>query len=169
MASKIVVTGGFGAGKTTFVTSLSEIEPLTSEAPLTGIRLWDKRTTTVAMDFGRVTIDGDLVLYLFGTPGQDRFCLLWNDIMLGAAGAIVLVDTRKLADGFAAVDYFEARGLPFVVGVNHFHGVATHTTDQVREALSLPAATPVYACDARRRASTTRILTDLMQHIRTTA
>jgi uncharacterized protein len=171
-STKIVVAGGFGAGKTTFVRSLSEIEPLTTEALLTRTgtevdRLEhnrDKTTTTVAMDFGRVTIDGGLVLYLFGTPGQNRFWFMWDDLVLGAIGAVVLVDTRRLADGFAAVDYFEDRGLPFTIGVNCFNGITSHTTDQVREALRLPDDVPVIACDARRRDSTRHLLIDLVEH-----
>jgi signal recognition particle receptor subunit beta len=158
---KIVVAGGFGVGKTTAVGSISEIVPLTTEAHMTSVgaglddraQVPAKRTTTVAMDFGRLTIDRSLKLYLFGTPGQDRFGFMWKDLTQGALGALVIVDSRRLDDCFPAVDYFERIGLPFVIAVNRFHGDLTHDLDEVRWALAINPATPVIAFDARVRAS----------------
>jgi signal recognition particle receptor subunit beta len=124
----------------------------------------DKVTTTVAMDFGRVTLDAGLILYLFGTPGQHRFWFMWDDLIQGAIGAVVLVDTRRLADSFPAVDYFEAAGLPFIVGINGFHGEFPHSVTDVADALSLPERVPVIECDARRRASAKGALITLVQH-----
>lgn len=155
---KILVAGGFGVGKTTAVTTISEIPPLTTEAEMTSAAAGvddvtlvpGKSTTTVAMDFGRITIDESLILYVFGTPGQDRFGFMWDDLSRGALGALVMVDSRRLDDCYPAVDYFERAGLPFVVAVNEFHGQLDHDLDTVRWALSVDPAIPVIAFDARR-------------------
>ncbi|KAA0940749.1 GTP-binding protein [Streptomyces apricus] len=169
---KILVAGGFGAGKTTLVGAVSEIKPLRTEELLTeaGRPVDDtsgvegKHTTTVAMDFGRITLREDLVLYLFGTPGQDRFWFLWDELATGALGAVVLADTRRLEDCFAAVDYFERRAIPFVVGVNCFDGAARHPVEDVRRALDLDSAVPVVLCDARARDSVKDVLIEVVRH-----
>ncbi|WP_327353454.1 GTP-binding protein [Streptomyces sp. NBC_01304] len=172
VATKIVVAGGFGVGKTTLVSSVSEITPLQTEALMTQASeetddlsaTPDKATTTVAMDFGRITLDDDLVLYLFGTPGQQRFWFMWDDLVRGAIGAVVLADTRRLDDCFPALDYFESCGLPYVVGVNHFEGTEEFEVADVREALTIPDRIPVVIMDARRRFTVLETLLALVAH-----
>ncbi|MBT2209086.1 MULTISPECIES: GTP-binding protein [Actinomadura] len=173
VAVKILIAGGFGVGKTTLVGAVSEIRPLQTEELLTdqGVDVDDtagveqKTTTTVAMDFGRITIRDGLVLYLFGTPGQDRFWFMWDELSYGALGAVVLADTRRLPDCFPAVDYFESRGLPFVVAVNRFDDGYDYTPEEIREALDLGEAIPVLLCDVRERTSGKEVLTTLVRHV----
>ncbi len=173
---KLVVCGGYGSGKTTFVGAISEIVPITTEAPLTEISLGvddgvvaTKVATTVALDFGRISLDSGLVLYLFGTPGQARFRFAWDDVTKGAIGAVILVDSRRLDDAFPSVDFCEARGIPFVVAVNRFDGLLAHELDAVREALVLDEDVPVLGIDARSRADAKGTLIALVLHaLRTT-
>src|ERR1700683_4622358 len=169
---KILIAGGFGAGKTTMVSSISEIRPLRTEEDLSepSILVDDlqgveqKTTTTVAMDFGRITIKDDLVVYLFGTPGQQRFWFMWDELAVGARGRVVLADTRRLADCFPSVDYFEQRGTPFIVAVNCFDGAKHFSPEIVRSALNLNLDVPVVLCDARQRTSCRDVLVTLVEH-----
>ena len=171
-AAKIIIAGGFGVGKTTMVAAVSEIAPLTTEAEMTSVgagiddisAIPGKTATTVALDFGRITLADDLILYLFGAPGQERFWFFWDELARGAIGAVVLVDVRRLGDAFAAIDFFEHRGIPHIVAVNQFDGAPTHGHEEIRDALAVHETTPLLIVDARKRESSKRVLVTLLEH-----
>ncbi|MET8942691.1 ATP/GTP-binding protein [Streptomyces sp. NPDC004542] len=171
---KVMIAGGFGTGKTTMVRSVSDIKPLTTEETLTQasagvdhlIGVTDKAQTTVSLDFGKISINDSLMLYLFGTPGQERFWFLWNGLFKGALGAVVLVDTRRLASSFRAIEEMERQNVPFVVALNMFPDSREHPVEEIRDALDIPPHTPVVVCDARDRASSRDVLVALIRHLR---